>query len=42
MSASRLNERGVRAVVTICEAGMRWTYWLAAYLMRGRTMPMRT
>jgi hypothetical protein len=27
MPISRLDERGVRAVVTICEAGMRWTCW---------------
>ena len=37
LSASRLTERGVRAVVTICEAGMRWTCGLAVYLLHGRT-----
>jgi hypothetical protein len=31
------HRRGVRAVVTICEAGMRWTCWLAVYLLHGRT-----
>ena len=37
LRASRLDERGVRAVVTIREAGMRWTCGLAVYLMHGRT-----
>ncbi|CCD94308.1 hypothetical protein BRAO375_3440049 [Bradyrhizobium sp. ORS 375] len=32
--ASRLNERGVRAVVTRREAGRRWTCRVAAWLVR--------